>query len=506
MKGWRDYLRKIADPANGDAVEQPGNGDDTLRLGSLLLSNDEAVQHFLLTGATGSGKTTLMRLLMQDVVPHIKPGSDTRALVYDPKQEMVSTLRGIRRDVPLVITDPFDARGASWDMATDVREPRVAIEIAFTLIPREKESQPFFSDAARHLIYGVMISFIKRGLPWSLGDVLRAVASPKLLRRVLKANPYSHTLIARYFYDQRLLSNILSTLATRMLPFEPIAACWDSAPTKFSLENWVKSESALVLASCDTSRHAIDSINRCIVKRCIDLLLSQSESITRRTWFFLDELSEAGRLDGLSSLLKKGRSKGGCAVLAFQSIAGLRDSQLYGPRMTAEILGQVGHRVIGRLECPETAEWASQLIGEQEVRQETVSRSYTARENTRTTNEQIVTRRAVLPSEFMSVAPCDAINGLTAYYLSRVTGAFCSTIGGEELFDQSLIPKAVNEPDVIPRAIDCQDLNPWNLASATAFAPPIAKRVEAHKRKKQQKPEQKPVDCDLDVLDGLDQL
>ncbi len=309
MKRFRDYLRNLADPLTRNTNEPPPEMSDALRLGSLLLSNEEAVQHFLLAGATGSGKTTLLRLLMQDVVPRIKPNSDTRALVYDPKQEMVSTLRGIQSDVPLVITDPFDARGASWDMAADVRETRVAIEIAFTLIPREKESQPFFSDAARHLIYGVMLSFMKRGLPWSLSDVLRSVAAPRNLRRVLMANRYSRTLIARYFRDRRLLSNILSTLATRLLPFEPIAACWDSASSKFSLEQWVKSDSVLVLASCDTGRHAIDAINRCIVKRCIDLLLSQPESTTRRTWFFLDELSEAGRLDGLSSLLKKAAPK-----------------------------------------------------------------------------------------------------------------------------------------------------------------------------------------------------
>ncbi len=144
MKRFRDYLRNLADPLTRNTNEPPPEMSDALRLGSLLLSNEEAVQHFLLAGATGSGKTTLLRLLMQDVVPRIKPNSDTRALVYDPKQEMVSTLRGIQSDVPLVITDPFDARGASWDMAADVRETRVAIEIAFTLIPREKESQPFF--------------------------------------------------------------------------------------------------------------------------------------------------------------------------------------------------------------------------------------------------------------------------------------------------------------------------------------------------------------------------
>ncbi len=174
--------------------------------------------------------------------------------------------------------------------------------------------------------------------------------------------------------------------------------------------------------------------------------------------------------------------------------------------MTAEILGQVGHRVIGRLECPETAEWASQLIGDQEVRQETTSRSYNAHQNTRTTNEQIVTRRAVLPSELMSLTPCDSANGLTAYYVSRVAGTFCSTINGEELFDQLLLPKAANEPDTIPRASDCQDLNAWNPPSRALFAPSSLKSSKRRKRSGQLKPNQEVVESELDVLDGLDQL
>jgi hypothetical protein len=284
-----------------------------------------------------------------------------------------------------------------------------------------------------------------------------------------------------------------------MLPFEPLAACWESAEERVSLEDWVRNEFVLVLGNSETSRHAIDAINRCIFKRACDLLLNQSESQTRRSWIFLDELSEAGKLDGLVSVAKKGRSKGVCICLAFQSIAGLRDRRLYGRQLTAEILGQIGHRCIGRLECPETAEWASQLIGDQEIRQVTVNNTY-GREHSVSHNEQFVTRRALLPSQFMSLTPCDQLNGLTAFYLSRVAGAFWANLPGEELFEHDLLPRADGVVDYDPRPIETQYLRSWTRAESERLAPP-----RATKRQTRRRPQRK-IAPDLRVLEELEDL
>ena len=408
--------------------------------------------------------------MLQDVVSEVQPGSDCRVLLYDPKQDQLPILKGIDPHVDVRTTHPFDSRGVAWDMQRDIREPRVAIEIAFTLIPEKHESQPFFSDAARHLLYGVMISYLRRGVEWQFADLLRAVSTESRLRNVLAACDQTRDVLSSYFGDQRVLQNVLSTLATKLLQFGPLAACWESAREKVALEDWINEEWILILGNAETSRHAIDAINRCLFKRAVDLTLNQSESNTRRTWFILDELSEAGKLDGIVPLCKKGRSKGACVVLAFQSIAGLRDTNLYGPQMTAEILGQIGHRIIGRLECPETAKWASDLFGDQEIRQVTKNRTY-GKEPSTSYNEQFITRPAVLPAEFMSVTPCNIDNGLTGYYLSRLGGAFEATIDGEELFQEDLIPADPTVAHFTPRPVETQYLNPWTPQQEALFAP-----------------------------------
>jgi len=512
MTPFFDKIRKRLSIGRPHQPEQAPEGPpphETIVFGGLELPDSESTSHFLCLGTTGSGKTIIVRLLMQSVLPWIGLGFDRglgldrRALVYDAKQDALPLLAAICPDVRVRTMHPFDARGVAWDICADVREPRVAVEIAFTLIPATHESQPFFADAARHLTYGVMVSFMLSGQEWTFADLIRGLSSPRRLKAILKKHPQTRDLISAYFYDKRLLSNIMSTIATKLLAFGPIAGAWDDAEEKYSLTQWINDESILVLGNSEISRTAIDALNRCIFKRASDLTLALPESFTRRNWFFIDELSEAGRLDGIVSLFKKGRSKGACVAVSMQGIAGLKDERLYGPHGTAELLAQISNRFIGRVECPETGRWLSDLIGEQEVDQYTHSQTRSSQGGpSSTTNHQIVTRRAVLPSELMSVDPCSRDNGLTGYFMVRSVGCYKTTLDGDELFDEALIPPDPNVPEFIPRPVETQFLKPWTDEQAACFGVPPPKSRE-EKRRPQQERKQVPI---MDPLDGLDDL
>lgn len=448
--------------------------------GPLELSNEEAVQHFAAIGSTGSGKTTILQLLMQRALPRIGVVPDHRAIIKDAKGDVLPLLHSVAPNVTAVTLNPFDARSVAWAMGQDINEARLCLECATTLVPREPESQPFFSDSTRHLLYCVMLSYLTRGIDWTLADLIRPFASPRLLRNVLSASVYTSTAVTRYFGDKRALSNILATAATKLLPFEVVAACWEKAPQRISMRDWVNGSYILVLGNSEISRFAMDSLNRCIFKRASDLSLDLPNSNSRRSWFFLDEATE-GKLDGLVSLAKKGRSKGCCIVLAFQSISGLKDPSLYGPAGAAEILGQIGHRFLGRLEDSESAEYASKLIGDQESRLTTVSRTF-AHENSVSHNEHITIRPAVLASELLSIPPCGLRNGLTGFYLSRcIPGVFQACMPGEFLFHHSLKKPSTVVPEFIPRPAEDQLLLPWSPEQEKLFAPTPA--TSARKRK-----------------------
>ncbi len=477
LSGWRKTQREPQPP-------QGSRSEDDLRFGVDYLDHREATGGFLLAGAPGSGKSTLLNLFLGSALRCVGVRPDVRALIYDAKQNVLPYLKSIAPQARIVTLNPWDARGAAWDICRDVREPRIAVEIAFTLIPQVHESQPFFADAARHLLYGVILSFLLSGVDWTLADLLRALTSPKLLKRVLARHPETRTILQRYFYDRRLVANIMSTIATKLLPLEPVAAAWETATERVSIEDWAASDMILVLGASDSSRTAIDAVNRCISKRACDITLNQSDSFTRRSFFIWDELAEAGKQDGLVSLGKKGRSRGACIVVAFQSIAGLRDPKLYGTHQTDELLSLFANRFIGRLECPVTADWASTLFGDQEIEQTSTSVSSSPHGRSRSESKQKTVRKAVLPSELMSTPTCNRENGLSGYYIVRSQGCYSATIPGDRLFDDEMIAPDPNVPEFVKRDWRCQLLQPWTPEQEQKFAgPPLRSRKPRQRRR-----------------------
>ncbi|MEX2171048.1 MAG: type IV secretion system DNA-binding domain-containing protein [Pirellulales bacterium] len=470
------------------ASPQPDPGK-TLAWGRHQLEESEATGHFLAVAASGGGKSTLLQLLMQSCLGGVGIEADTRALVYDHKQDILPLLNAIAPHAKIVTSHPFDERGAAWNIARDITNPAIALETARTLFPEVQDSQPFFADASRHLLYGVMLSFILTGAPWTFASLMRVMQSARLIRRVLRKHPVTRSIEREYFSEDRTAANIMSTVATKLLPFSNIAAAWETASESFSIEDWVRENWILVLGNYETGRMAIDAVNRCLFKRASDLVLNQSNSFTRRTWFLWDELSEAGKLDGLVSLMKKGRSKGACCVLAFQSIQGLRHSALYGREQTDEILGQIANRWFGRLECVETADWASELFGDQEFEEESVSESTGAGGKSRSVSRHRTTRRLVLPSEFLDIDPCNQANGLSGYYIVRSHGSYFDKLESADLWGNWLVTPRADVPEFVARPSRSMLLDPWSAAEDATFCTPRKERKGAEPR---QTPEQAP--------------
>ena len=140
-----------------------------------------ATEHFVVMGATGSGKSLLIKRLLRGAL-NSPPGLVNRALIYDPKQEMVSELQSLGvRAGRVRILHPFDDRACCWDMAVDIKTPIEARQLATTLIPEKQGSKggdSFFTDACRDLLSGVILT-LARCAPnpqaWTFRDVILAM-------------------------------------------------------------------------------------------------------------------------------------------------------------------------------------------------------------------------------------------------------------------------------------------------------------------------------------------
>lgn len=436
-----------------------------LTFGNNAVSYDAATQHFAFVGATGSGKTILIRLLMQSVLGNAtKRSVPTRMLIYDSKRDMLPVLHGIferlkRTDAEerIKLLNPFDKRGVAWDLAQDITEPAHAQELASILIREEPNAKdPFYPNAARLIVENVILSFIENNpLQWTFRDVCNAVETKKSIASVLGRTSRTRWVIDALFGDDRTTANIMATIAAAMRPYRVIAALWHKAveadpPRKISLHEWAQSKEAiLVLGNSPTSRTAVDAINQVLFKRLSQMFLEEKEEIDlendpRRVWVILDEFVRAGRLNGAVELATEGRSKGVSLVLGFQDVNGLR--AVYGKEVAEEILGQCTSVALLRMNSPDTSEWASRIVGQYRGKDTKVSASegYQAGKDRSSsggtnTEQQIVDRLSLLPSHFQRLRPISKLRK------QGLSGVFCSPYWtSEELVNE--VYSAEDEP------------------------------------------------------------
>jgi len=329
--------------------------------------------HFLLMGETGSGKSVLMKLMMRTVLGDDGYDLRYRSLVFDPKGEFIPFLR--RCGVPdraTILTNPFDARSAAWDIAADITNEADSVAVAEAIAPRKADrdnpvsgENVFWNNAANQIIRYVIDGF-NQTCPgaWDLRDVVLACMDRDYLRAVLPLT-YAGERASKNFLegDQRLADSVHATLDALLAPVELIANMWTAASTRFSIKQWARGGGVLVLSADPAHEETCTTANNLLIRAAIQAILSKPEDTTGDyTWFFLDELREAGRFPRFSSLMNLSRSKGGRVVLASQNKSGLNAA--FGKDEANEVVGACNNQVLLALGSEEDAKWASAMFSE----------------------------------------------------------------------------------------------------------------------------------------------
>jgi len=444
--------------------------------GTLEIPASCGPEHFIMIGAPGSGKTTLLQLTLQSVLPHIRNGSNRRAVVYDPKREIYPTLLGM--GVPedrIIISNPFDLRSSAWDIAADVTAPATALEIATILVPSRSEIQPFFPDAARGLLGGVMeCLLLVAPRKWTFRDVVLALRNEKRLKRLLTLADSTAHLVEKYISGTEAHRDISSTIENVMRRLSFIAAAWEHTTTTFSLQDWIQHESILLLGNTPALESTHQQFNNALLHRLSQLILTQPEAreqpIPPQHWIFIDELRRAGKLDHLPALMVEGRSKGACIVLAFQDLPGF--SEVYGEKLAREIVGSCRNKGFLKIIDWDTAKFASDYFGVHELvigrRSETWGHSRTLNQITTQESESFSRsthrRSLVSPAHFMWLPEANPHNGIHGYFITAcvnqphhgcVPGAFV---------DEHRVRPHPSTAAYLPRPAEQQSLSEWTEA------------------------------------------
>jgi type IV secretory pathway TraG/TraD family ATPase VirD4 len=352
-----------------------------------------ATENFLVAGCAGSGKTTIITMMLRSVFEQDAP---FRSLIFDPKSELLPTVFSLAGDTErsvetatsrVKVLNPFDSRCSAWAVCRDIDGPLSANQLAEILVPVGKDDKDgkFYDEAVRSLVAGLALSFIEcvpNKNSWTFRDLVLAVMYEPLTRFMLEMDitrddrPFPvASQLRRDFLDgdPRTVGNVRATIGAKFRNFPVIASCWhaaEKAGRTFSLTEWAKdgSQQVLVVGADDAAKETIETINKAIFRRASELLLARRENTDEeradgreQSYIFLDEVRHAGHLDKLNELLTKGRSRGLSVILGFQDIDGLR--HVYSRELANELCAQCNNITILRLNSGESAQWASDLFG-----------------------------------------------------------------------------------------------------------------------------------------------
>jgi hypothetical protein len=351
----------------------------------------EAVKHFLICGAIGTGKTTSIDLFLQSIKERFRPGREKpeQLIIFDAKSEIVPKLNALGYSVELDapqdnnvwLLNPFDKRSCTWNISEAVETPLMARHFAALIVPEEPGSTtPFFWSAARQLVYAVVIGLFKSPVfttkkTWDLRDLLSALANRDRIAAITSLDPRAKELAASILNDKQHSDAVVASLATKLARFEEVAALWKATPKPrlFSIPDFLKKPGVLIIGNDPVLRESLWPINAMLLKSLAQEILRGTETQEPRHWFMLDEFPAMERVEAIQDLVNRGRSKGASVLIGMQGIDRL--NELYGQYGANDLLEQLTHKTFFRAGGPATAQWIESFFGRYRRTEESYSKS-----------------------------------------------------------------------------------------------------------------------------------
>ena len=334
----------------------------------MRMARERETRHFLVSGATGSGKTVIIHSLLKQILDR-----GDKLIAHDTKGDVTETLPADR----FTLLGPHDARSGVWDIGSDVKTEQEARELAFAFIPESQE--PVWANGAREIMAGVVITLQKNeGQKWGWEDLKNLLfADIASLRRIF-AMHYTEGLAYLEFENngpsRTTISFVVTMRAHLAMVVLPLANAWSrkNPSRRFSARSFIFREDADDRIVVLQRAPHLPSLSTAWIGAIVKLMANYSvgpllpDDSKRRIWFALDEFPQLGKLDGFAQILEKGRSKGICVIIGAQDISQINEK--YGSEVAQGWFSSIGTRVICRTESGASASLICRdWIGKREV-------------------------------------------------------------------------------------------------------------------------------------------
>lgn len=340
------------------------------------------VEHTLLCGSTGTGKSTLLYHWVNTVRKRKQ-----RAIILDPGGEFAQ--RFYREGD--VILNPFDVRFPGWSIFNEMRHASDADRLSKSIVPDISGDNQEWNHYAQALVCDLLTSMSGQNDHDQERFLSMLTCGSKAMLTDYLAGQPSQALLEDGV--EKMFGSVRAIVGTYVRPYTrtPLGT--------FSIRDWVKDEGAscLFLTFADAQLQSMKPLLAAWLDIAISEVLSLPSSDDRRVWFFLDEISSIGHVQGIMDLLTRARKQGGAAVVGLQSIAQFK--ALYGDKNAQSLQSCLTTNVVLRCADAETAEAMSVQLGTREIK-----RQIHSTDDRRThVSEQIVDSRLVMASELQTL-------------------------------------------------------------------------------------------------------
>lgn len=344
-------------------------GMHPLAIGPIPFPRRLETRHMAMVGTTGSGKTTVLRQLLDGIAAR-----GEAALVYDTSGEFIAHY--YRPECGDIILNPFDARCVYWSPFAEIVHPADADRIAHQLITETGDKDNDVWLETSRILVANMIRELWREKRCTLLDLHAAL---KTLGKDELKTWLKDTSSARTFSDDadRATGSVLFMLAkaANLIQFLRMPEEGEQA---FAFRDFITgldeqkgAKSWIFVPRKEEHFSALKPLLACWLECAASAMLALPPSQGRRVWFLLDELADLPRVDNLTRLLPEGRKFGAAVVLTFQAVGQMRHR--YGDDLAESMLGCCNTKLFLQMTDGESRRWASETIGTCEVEVHTMT-------------------------------------------------------------------------------------------------------------------------------------
>lgn len=396
--------------------------------------------HFILAGATGSGKSTQFKKILRQIAAR-----GETAIICDPERELTPQFYDPSRGD--VILNPTDARCPYWSPWLELAEAGDADTLATSILPdppERSDTAMYFVTAARELFL-VLLQKIASQDPQELSRVLFGPIE-KLLKLIENTSAANH--VPKDAAEQ--MHGVLSTLQIALKGFRFLPP---QGGTQWSALKWADKRQGWLFMPCrESDRAAALSLQSMWLDNLIHRLLDTPNGRLReqRVWIVIDEVATMRRLQHLVDGLTRLRKYGVSIVLGFQDRAQLH--RIYGRETTATLLAAPKTKLLLQTGEPETAKWCSDSIGSREVIYPNESESAGSRDTSDRINVADLRKNeaVVMDSTIMQLKPLRGYIIVAGYGVAEVSFPF---VKGEEK-EPGFIPRPSSQASYPPPTYD----------------------------------------------------